>query len=108
MSPSLARSPQAGRRCSQHDAALRLELTPLARFAQSARSSALLLLLLLLLRRLSRLSPFVAHSHRHRCIEDLIHALHFFTAALHVVRAHLIGDCATLLRCHGRQTLRLE
>lgn len=40
--------------------------------------------------------------------KDLLDALHLLAAALHVLRAHLLGNGEALLRSHGRETLRLE
>ncbi len=41
-------------------------------------------------------------------LKDLVDAKHLFAAALHVLRVHLLGDGAPLVRSDGRQTLRLE
>jgi hypothetical protein len=41
-------------------------------------------------------------------LEDLVDAAHFLAAALHVKRAHLLGDLLALLLRDGCETLGLE
>jgi len=41
-------------------------------------------------------------------LEDLVNATHFFTAAFHIERAHLLGNLLTLLFCDGCKALGFE
>lgn len=50
----------------------------------------------------------VGHYGQDGALKDLLDALHLLAAALHVLGAHLLGDCQPLVRCHRCETLRLE
>ena len=52
--------------------------------------------------------PVVSHDGQDRLLEDFLDACHLLAAALHVARAHLLGDRQALLRRDGRQALCLE
>ena len=49
-----------------------------------------------------------AHCCVDSCIEDVVYTLHLFRGALHVHRAHLLCNGATLLLCNGCQALCLQ
>lgn len=52
--------------------------------------------------------PVVGDDGQDGPLKDLLDALHLLTAALHILRAHLLRDGQALLRRYRREALRLE
>lgn len=60
------------------------------------------------LRGLRCVPPVAGHDDLDCLLEDFVDAAHLLAAALHVSRAHLLGDCHALLLGDGGEALGLE